>query len=197
MPGKPSRRLGEAREVRSLDAPGDQPDPFGNLLRGSVDQLLAVGDVGDVIALDRLVHVMGRDEHGHAVVGEAPDLGPEIAPRLRDRRRRSARRAAAGRVRATGRRPAPGAASSRRTALRRADGHGRRGRDRRARRRPGCDAARMRYMRADEVKVLADRQVRRRARISVSCSRHASLMLSDWRSECRSRGSFPRSRHPG
>ena len=44
---------------------------------------MAVGDVADAVAALGLVHVMGRDEHGEAVRGEAVDLVPELAPRLR------------------------------------------------------------------------------------------------------------------
>ena len=42
----------------------------------------AVGDVGDAVAALGLVHVVGADQHGHAVGGQPVDLVPELAPRL-------------------------------------------------------------------------------------------------------------------
>ena len=43
---------------------------------------LAEIDIGDLVTLLGLVHVMGRDEHGEPVRGEAVNLVPEIAPGL-------------------------------------------------------------------------------------------------------------------
>ena len=45
-------------------------------------QQFAEGDIGDLVAALGLVHVMGGDEHGDALGGEAVNLVPEFAPRL-------------------------------------------------------------------------------------------------------------------
>ena len=43
---------------------------------------MAVGDIGDLVAALRLVHVMGGDQHGQPVGRQRMDLVPEIAPRF-------------------------------------------------------------------------------------------------------------------
>ena len=45
-------------------------------------QQFAEGDIGKLVAALGLVHVMGGDQHGDALGGEAVDLVPEFAPRL-------------------------------------------------------------------------------------------------------------------
>ena len=80
--------------------------------RAARDQL-AVEDVGDVVAALGLVHVMGRDQHRDAALGERVDFVPEVAARLRvDARGRLVEQQQLGLVRAS-RRPARAAASSR------------------------------------------------------------------------------------
>ena len=46
-------------------------------------QQLAIGNVRDLMAALRLVHVVGGDEHGGSLVGQAGDEVPELPPRQR------------------------------------------------------------------------------------------------------------------
>src|SRR6185369_12160858 len=46
-------------------------------------QQVAVGEVGQGMALFRFIHVVGRDEHGQAFRGESVNFIPEVAPRFR------------------------------------------------------------------------------------------------------------------
>ena len=112
----------------------------------------------DAMAAFGFVHVVGRDEHGQALSRKAMDFVPEIAPRHRARRPRSARRAAHSFGLWIMQRQAPGVVSIRRT-----------------RRRPAAFAdwtdrafrACCRHVRAwaqfveagDELKIFLDRQV--------------------------------------
>ena len=57
-------------------------DLFRDFRRRRVEQLLAVGDVGDGIALHGFVHVVRGDERGDALRRVAADRVPEIAPRF-------------------------------------------------------------------------------------------------------------------
>ena len=69
---------GAGRRRRSM-----RPERGDHLGDGAVGEQPAVGDVVDAVAALGLVHVVGRDQHGHARGGEAVDLVPELAPRLR------------------------------------------------------------------------------------------------------------------
>ena len=59
------------------------PAFFDHLVDRAGGQHLAVGDVADAVAALGLVHVVGGDQHGQPAAGEAMDLVPELAPRLR------------------------------------------------------------------------------------------------------------------
>jgi len=54
-----------------------------DLLHRAVRQQHAVGDIRDLVAALRLVHIMSRDEDGEALSRERVNLVPEFAPRLR------------------------------------------------------------------------------------------------------------------
>ena len=131
----------------------------------------AAGKIDDAVAALGLVHVVGRDEHGHALGGHVVDQVPEFAARLRRPRPRSARRAAAASAGAGCRRRAPSAASSRRKA-RRASWSARsarpmrsmHSRSRRSRARHPVDVG-------EKVQILPDGQVVVQAERAGSCSR--------------------------
>ena len=74
--------LGQVLQIGPADVPGTQMRLLDHLLDGALGQQLAVGDVGDLVAALGLVHVVRRDQHGHALGGELVDLAPELAPRL-------------------------------------------------------------------------------------------------------------------
>ena len=69
--------------ARPLRLEGDQAAVGDHLVAGAAGDQLAVEDIGDLVAALGLVHVVGRDQHGHALVGEPVDLVPEVAARLR------------------------------------------------------------------------------------------------------------------
>jgi hypothetical protein len=54
-----------------------------DLRRRALGQHLAIGDVDQLVAALGLVHVVGGHQHRHAFIGQAVDLVPEVAPRLR------------------------------------------------------------------------------------------------------------------
>ena len=82
------RRAGRAAARAMASSPGPvttkvcRPDRAEHLLDGALGDHPAVGDVADAVAALGLVHVVGGDEHGHAVGGQPVDLVPELAPRL-------------------------------------------------------------------------------------------------------------------
>ena len=82
-----ARHAGERPRRGARSAPGDdegaEPRLLDDLLGGAARDDGAVGDVDDAVAALGLVHVVGGDEHGQPVLGEAVDLVPELAPRLR------------------------------------------------------------------------------------------------------------------
>ena len=53
-----------------------------DLAHAAAREHLAKGDVRDLVAALRFVHVVGGDENGEATGGEVMDLVPEVAPRL-------------------------------------------------------------------------------------------------------------------
>ena len=78
----PDQLLGERLQVGPAHRVGAQVRLRDHLVDGALRQQLAVGDVGDLVAALGLVHVVGGDQHGHALGGELVDLAPELAPRL-------------------------------------------------------------------------------------------------------------------
>ena len=97
------RRL-QVSKILALDAPGLQADHLRDLLGRPVDQLLAVGDVGDVVALDGLIHVVGRDQNRDTGIRQAADFIPEVTPGLGiDTRGRLVQQQQFGAVQETGR----------------------------------------------------------------------------------------------
>ena len=73
----------EGGRVRRRDDEGRQAGGAHHIRRGAGGEHLAVGNIVDAVAALRLVHVVGRDQHGEAGPGEAVDLVPKLAPRLR------------------------------------------------------------------------------------------------------------------
>ncbi len=80
--GHAQQLLGERLQVGAAHRVGAQVRLRDHLLDGALRQQLAVGDVGDLVAALGLVHVVGGDQHAHALGGELVDLAPELAPRL-------------------------------------------------------------------------------------------------------------------
>ena len=72
----------ELDHIGSVDRPGGQAGVVDDLVHRAVGQQVAVGDIGELVASLGFVHVVGGDEKGQALGGEAVDVLPEIAPRL-------------------------------------------------------------------------------------------------------------------
>ena len=88
-PGMPTSFSARPLISGPADSVGAQTRALDHLRNGAFRQELAVGDVGDLVAALGLVHVVGRDQHRHAIRRELVDLAPELAPCLRvDARRR-------------------------------------------------------------------------------------------------------------
>ena len=54
----------------------------GDFGRRALRQQFAVGDVGQLVAAYRFIHVVGADQHGNAAASQALQFVPEIAARL-------------------------------------------------------------------------------------------------------------------
>ena len=88
-PRRRAQPAGDRLEAGAGDVPGGEAGARHHLLDRALGDQPAVGDVVDAVAALGLVHVVGRDEHGHAALGQPVDLVPELAPRLGvDARRR-------------------------------------------------------------------------------------------------------------
>ena len=68
--------------ARPLGLEGDQARRLDHLVRRAARQRPAAGDISDLVTALGLVHVVGRDQHGHALARQRVDLVPEGAPRL-------------------------------------------------------------------------------------------------------------------
>ena len=75
--------LGQVAHIGAFPAKGDKAGTVDDLAHRALDDLVAVGEIDDAVAALGLVHIMGGDQHGHALQGKLVDLVPEFPARLR------------------------------------------------------------------------------------------------------------------
>ena len=84
-----ARERGKTFAVFSVDGEGRQTRIRDHLAHAATREHAPEGDIRDLVAALRFVHVMGGDKNGEAAGREVVNLAPEIAPRLGvDTRRR-------------------------------------------------------------------------------------------------------------
>jgi hypothetical protein len=72
--------LGRVRPVQHI---GCQMRAFNDLVNGATGQQFSVGYIVDFMTSFGLVHVVGRDQNGHAIRRQSMDFIPELAPCFR------------------------------------------------------------------------------------------------------------------
>jgi hypothetical protein len=77
-----ARERGKTFAVRCVHGERGQVRVFDHLAHGAAREHAPEGDIRDLVAALRFVHVMGGDENGEAAGREVVNLAPEIAPRL-------------------------------------------------------------------------------------------------------------------